>query len=244
MELDYTLQYAKWHDTSDDHYARSARFYHRLLRPVLDTLPAQARLLDVGCGTGLLVHALKVQGRDVAGIDASAQQVAVAASRGLPCRHVDLEYIHRLSVEAPGSYDAIFLMDVLEHVPPAEHMRFVGALHALLAPAGRLVLSVPNATSTFAARWLYQDWTHHVAFTEHSVEFVVRHQGFAQVRFLPYEYGDPLRFPYLHQPGFWVWLLRRTVRGWRRLEAIGELGRQGLRVPLALNLLAECRKAG
>jgi SAM-dependent methyltransferase len=243
MDIDYSIQYAKWHDESDAHYASNAAFYARLLRPVLQTLAADAHIVDVGCGTGLLVNALLQQGHcNVRGIDLSAQQIAVAQRRGLPCENTDTEYIHRLAASEPGTLDAIFLMDVLEHIAVAEQMRFTAALQRLLKPGGRLVVSVPNASSTFAARWRYMDWTHQCCFTEHSLEFVLRNQGFDDISFLPYEYGEPPPFPYLHKPAFWVGLLRRMVRGLRRLEAIGELGRQGLHVPLGLNLLAVARR--
>jgi SAM-dependent methyltransferase len=243
MEIDYSIQYAKWHDDSDQHFAESAAFYARLLRPLLGSFGPESKLLDVGCGTGLLVNALLRLGyRQVRGIDLSTHQIAVALRRSLPCEETDAEYIHRLADNEPASLDGIFLMDVLEHIPVGEQMRFSGALHRLLRPGGRLVISVPNASSTFAARWRYMDWTHQCCFTEHSLEFVLRNQGFTDVAFLPYEYGEPSRFPYVHRPAFWVGMLRRMVRGLRRLEAIGELGRQGLHVPLGLNLLAVCRK--
>lgn len=245
MPIDYSIQYAKWHDDSDAHYASNVSFFERLLRPVLSSIPPTARLLDVGCGTGLLVNALLSLGwKQVSGFDLSEHQIAVARKRGLPCMQVDGDHLFRLAQQEPATVDAIFLMDVLEHIPVRAQMDFVQALFQLLKPGGRLVISVPNASSTFASRWRYMDWTHQCCFTEHSLEFVVRNQGFTEVRFLPYEYGEVLRFPYVHRPGFWVGLLRQVVRAFRRLEAIGELGRQGLKVPLGLNLMAVCVKPG
>ncbi len=244
MEIDYSLHYAKWHDHSDAHYAFNAAFYARLLRPVLPMLPLDSRILDVGCGSGLLVHALLELGyAQSRGIDSSAQQITVARQRGLPCELSEAAHIHRLADTRPGELDAIFLMDVLEHVPVAEQMALVQALQRLLAPGGRLVVSVPNANSSFASRWRYLDWTHQCLFTEHSLEFVLLNQGFTDIRFLPYEYGEAPRWPYAHRPAFWVAALRRLVRGFRRLEAIGEMGRQGLHVPLGPNLLAVARTA-
>lgn len=244
MQVDYSIQYAKWHDNSPEHYAESARFYGDLLAPVLQTLDKSSRILDVGCGTGLLVYALRNLGyANVEGIDLSPQQIEASCAAGLPCTLVDDPYLERRAATEPGSLDAVFLMDVLEHVPVASQMVFVGAISRLLKSSGRLVISVPNANSSFAARWRYIDWTHCSAFTEHSLEFVVKNQGFKQVTYFPYEYGERPRFPYFHRPSFWTWLLRRAVRGFRRLEAIGEFGRQGLQMPLSLNLLAVCRKA-
>lgn len=244
MQIDYSIQYEKWHNDSPEHYAETARFYRDLLGPILKSLDKSSRVLDVGCGTGLLVNALRSFGfSDVEGVDLSPQQVEAARAAGLPCTLVDEHYLaHRAEIE-PASLDAVFLMDVLEHIPVASQMAFVGAISRLLKPSGMLVISVPNANSSFAARWRYIDWTHCCAFTEHSLEFVVRNQGFTQVIHFPYEYGGRPHFPYFHRLSLWTWLLRRAVRGLRRLEAIGEFGRQGLRMPLSPNLLAVCRKA-
>lgn len=244
MQIDYSIYYANWHDDSPEHYAETARFYRDLLAPILKVLDKSACVLDIGCGTGLLVNALRSFGyANTEGIDLSPRQIEVARSTGLPCTLVDEQYLERRAEAEPGSLDAIFLMDVLEHVPVASQMAFVGAISLLLKPAGMLVISVPNANSSFASRWRYNDWTHTSAFTEHSLEFVVKNQGFRQVAYFPYEYGERPRFPYIHRPSFWTWLLRCVVRGFRRLEAIGEFGRQGLNMPLSLNLLAVCRKA-
>lgn len=244
MDIDYSIQYAKWNDDSDAHYAKTADWYMVLLHPVLSGTAKDAVVLDVGCGTGLLVNTLLRGGfKNVRGIDLSPQQAKVAQQRNLPCALVNADYIYELADSAPGSLDLIFLLDVLEHIPVAEHMRFVSCLSRLLKPGARLVLTVPNANSTFAMRWRYIDWTHQCAFTEHGVEFVALNQGFQNVQFLPFEFGTPLRFPFVHQPSFWTAILKKAVRLLRRVEAIGELGRQGFHIPLGLNLLAVCRKA-
>ncbi len=244
-DLDYSIQYEKWHDDSDEHYDRSASFYRRLLAPVLRELPTGSRVLDVGCGTGLLINTLIGMGFVAArGIDISAQQIARARARGLPCDQIAVDGLARRAEAEPGSLDVIFLLDVLEHVPVAGQIEFVRHLARLLVPGGRLVISVPNASASFAPRWVWNDWEHVCAFSEHSLDFVLRNAGFDAPAYLPYEFGDALVFPYLHQSAFWTRALRRIFRGLRRLEAIAEFGRQGLAIPLGLNLLAVARKPG
>jgi SAM-dependent methyltransferase len=240
--MDYSLYYSKWHNSSDAHYKSAASFYQGLLQPILTKLAEKAEILDVGCGTGLLVNALRTLGyENVKGIDLSQQQIDVARARGLPCEEVDSEHIFRLAESSAGSIDAIFLLDVLEHVAADRHLAFAVALRKLLKPDGVLVLSVPNANSSFAMRWRYNDWTHRCSFTEHSVDFVLRNAGFSTPTFFPYEFGTPPRFPYVHRLNTWTWVLRQLFRSMRRLEAIGELGRDGLHIPLGLNLLLEAR---
>jgi len=91
---DYSLHYNKWHQDTDAHFENQAKFYRRLLAPILADVAHDAALLDIGCGQGLLVNALQVFGyHNVTGIDISAEQIAVAARRGLNCRRVDPDEI-------------------------------------------------------------------------------------------------------------------------------------------------------
>ncbi len=242
MDIDYSLHYKKYHDDTDAHYATTAKFVLRLLAPVLATLPEDAKIMDIGCGTGLLVNALQVTGyRQVRGIDISQHQILGAQERRLPCEVVGRDYVYELAKTAPRSLDAVFLMDVLEHLEVEEQIKFLRATCQLIRPDGCLVASVPNANSSFAMRWRYADWTHRTSFTEQSLDFVLRNAGFVAVTFHPYEFGTRPTFPYLHKASFWVSALRSLFRLARRMEAIAELGRKGLSIPLSLNLLVEAR---
>jgi len=244
MAIDYSLYYSKFHGDSAQYYVEYATFYRHLLGPVLRSLDQSAVILDVGCGIGLLVASLRTAGySNVSGIDLSPQQIAVAEKRGLPCSVVDEAYLREQALRHPNTLDAVFLMDVLEHIPVSVQIEFIESIRRLLKPDGQLILSVPNANSTFAARWRYNDWTHQSAFTEDSLAFVLQNAGFNAPDFLPYEFGTPPRFPFVHKLSFWTWTIRKLVRGFRRLEAIGELGRQGLTIPLQLNLLAVARRS-
>jgi 2-polyprenyl-3-methyl-5-hydroxy-6-metoxy-1,4-benzoquinol methylase len=241
--LDYSIHYRKWHDGSKAHFDTTARFYHRLLATALKFVPPEARILDIGCGQGLLVYALNSFGyRSVQGIDLSEQQVAVGQEHGLSCRAVDRDYIVDLAKTAPATFDLIFLMDVLEHMDKAEQLRTLAATSELLVPGGRLILSVPNANASFGLRWRYIDWTHETAFTEHSLEFILLNSHFTDLKFLPYEFVTRPRLFFIPRPSIMPWVLQKFFRFFRRLEAVGEMGAQGRKVPLSLNLLVQCDK--
>lgn len=62
MEVDYSIYYSKWHNDTDECYRNNSIWYQCLLRPVLNNTPETANILDVGCGTGLLVNMLKDAG--------------------------------------------------------------------------------------------------------------------------------------------------------------------------------------
>ena len=242
--LDYSIYYRRFHDGTKAHFDSTALFFRGLLGATLASVPCDARILDIGCGQGLLVYALLSFGfKSVQGIDLSEQQVAVGQSYGLPCRAVDGKYIVNLAKTAPATFDLIFLMDVLEHMDKAEQLRTLGAASELLVPGGRLILSVPNANASFGLRWRYGDWTHEAAFTEHSLEFVLLNSSFTDVKFLPYEFIHRPRLLFIPRRSTIPWVLQKFFRAFRKLEAVGEMGFEGWKVPLSLNLLAQCTRA-
>jgi 2-polyprenyl-3-methyl-5-hydroxy-6-metoxy-1,4-benzoquinol methylase len=71
-----------------DDYAVKGRFVSELARPVLDLLaPVQGeRVLDLGCGDGVLTQEIAARGADVLGADLSEELLAAAAAKGLRCK--------------------------------------------------------------------------------------------------------------------------------------------------------------
>jgi len=115
---------------------------------VRDRVPlAGARVLDVGCGAGLLSEAMAGEGARVTALDLSPELVEVAKLHLLESGlQVDyrLQPVEALAAEMPGAFDAITCMEMLEHVPdPASVLR---ACATLLRPGGRLLLSTLNRT--------------------------------------------------------------------------------------------------
>jgi 2-polyprenyl-6-hydroxyphenyl methylase / 3-demethylubiquinone-9 3-methyltransferase len=108
---------------------------------------AGARVLDVGCGGGLLSEALARQGADVTALDLAPELVKVARLHGLESG-VKVDYrvqaVEELAAEQPGSFDAVTCMEMLEHVP--DPVAIVAACARLLKPGGRLFLSTINRT--------------------------------------------------------------------------------------------------
>jgi len=106
---------------------------------------AGRRVLDVGCGGGILAEALAVRGADVTGIDLGEQPLAVAQLHGLESgvtvtyRNVAAE---ALAEEMPGAFDIVTCMELLEHVP--EPASTVTACAALTRPGGTIVFSTLN----------------------------------------------------------------------------------------------------
>ncbi len=108
--------------------------------------PISARkVLDVGCGGGILAEAMAQRGGKVKGIDLSERALKVAALHQLESKvAVDYEKIpaEELAAREPGQYDIVTCMELLEHVPdPAST---VAACAALARPGGHLFFSTIN----------------------------------------------------------------------------------------------------
>jgi 2-polyprenyl-6-hydroxyphenyl methylase / 3-demethylubiquinone-9 3-methyltransferase len=128
-------------------------------RPLHDLNPARlqyiadrvalrgARVLDVGCGAGLLSEALAGEGAEVTALDLSPELIDVAKLHLLESgRQVDyrLVSVEDLAAQMPGAFDAVTCMEMLEHVPdPGSILR---ACADLLKPGGMLFVSTLDRT--------------------------------------------------------------------------------------------------
>lgn len=114
--------------------------FHRLL----DAVPPGSRVLDVGCGGGLLLALLAATGRISKGVgfDASSQAVAVARRMSEKLTPGLLEF-HARPAEAPwpeGEFDVVTIIDLLHHVPPTGQGNIVRQAAAKVRPGGLVLL--------------------------------------------------------------------------------------------------------
>jgi SAM-dependent methyltransferase len=101
------------------------------VREYLDALPRRARVLDAGCGEGVLVDEYADR-LAIIGVDMNFSSARV--------RHASLD---ALPFE-DGSFDRALCLDVLEHLAYDQQPRALSELHRVLAPGGELLVSVPN----------------------------------------------------------------------------------------------------
>lgn len=115
-------------------YATNARFVAELGRPVLDLLAPRPgeRILDLGCGDGVLTLEIARHGANVVGIDASSEMVAAARSSG-----VDAHCMDGAALQFADEFDAVFSNAALHWIKPPDAVA-TGVWRAL-RPGGRFV---------------------------------------------------------------------------------------------------------
>lgn len=134
------------------------------------------RILDLGCWVGFLLAEARERGWETVGVEPSAWASAYARDRlGLDVRQEEL-----FTAELPaGSFDAVVLGDVIEHLP--QPGKALDRIAELLAPGGVLWMALPDAGSLVARgmgrRWWSVIPTHVQYFTRHSIDTLLSREG-------------------------------------------------------------------
>lgn len=115
---------------------------------IMETLTVRnPRILDVGCGGGILSEALAKAGAQVTGLDLSEASIQVARQHA-QAQGLNIDYrfesVEEIAQQHAGSFDAVTCMEVLEHVP--EPGKVVAACAQALKPGGLAFFSTINRT--------------------------------------------------------------------------------------------------
>jgi SAM-dependent methyltransferase len=173
------------------------RSFDRRRLALLDAPPG-ARVLDAGAGRGRFVASARAAGYDAAGIEPSSRSAAAGVARA--------------SIEeaafAPGSFDAVTLWHVLEHLPdPGAALRRIAGW---LAPGGTILVGVPNLAS-WQARLGGERW-YHLDVPRHRTHFTTTGLG-ALLRGCGFESVAVTHVLLEHNPfGMWQSLVNRATR--------------------------------
>lgn len=184
----------------------------------LRALP-QGRLLDVGCGSGDWLVAMRELGWAVEGTDPDAAATNAAAARGITAFCGFLEDRRFPS----DQFDVVCLNHVIEHL--ASPLGTLRECHRILKPGGRLVITTPN-TDSWSHRIFRSSWRglepprHLYLFSRSSLSAAMRSAGFAEVSLSAGVVTSVIRESMALRSGS-----RRvgfmTTAGWRQLVAVG-----------------------
>ena len=104
------------------------------------------KVLDVGCGGGILSDSMARKGAEVTGIDLASNALRVARLHALEAETPHVQYreisVEELANECPGSFDTVTCMEMLEHVPDPQSV--VAACARLVKPGGWVFFSTIN----------------------------------------------------------------------------------------------------
>ena len=114
---------------------------------------AGKKVVDVGCGGGILSESMALRGAEVTGIDMGEAPLSVARLHSLDSG-VEVKYrqitVEELAEEQPGEFDVVTCLEMLEHVPDPESV--VRACWKLLKPGGQIFFATINRTPK---AWLF-----------------------------------------------------------------------------------------
>jgi SAM-dependent methyltransferase len=111
-------------------------------------VPDGARVLEIGCGAGIISRHVARRARRLLAVDISGNNVELAKRfAGGPGREFKVLDVladgDKLRDEEP--FDAVLLADVIEHIPLDRHAELLALIESVLAPGGRLLLAFPSA---------------------------------------------------------------------------------------------------
>ncbi len=134
-------------DWDSERYARNARFVSTLgedLLALLDARPGE-RILDLGCGDGVLTAKIAAAGANVLGIDASAAQIAAARRLGVEARTADAQ-----ALSFDPEFDAVFSNAALHWMKQPDAV--IAGVRRALRPGGRFVAEMGGHGNVGAVR--------------------------------------------------------------------------------------------
>jgi len=143
-----------------------------------------AKILDIGCGYGQFLFALKQQGHEnIKGIDINNESINECRNKGLNVEQIT--DIRDFAKQATEKFDLITMSHVLEHIDKEKIIDTLAHIKKyLLKDGGEFILMVPNAQSYTGTYWRYEDFTHTIMFTAGSCIYVLKAAGFSNINFI------------------------------------------------------------
>ena len=145
----YTGEYAErgeYHRNPDPGWAYYPVYIRKLafIDEYIKKVPPEAKMLDAGCGEGVLVEKYRSQGRDISGIDLNVSNRYVLKGDILNMPFDD------------ESFDIVLSLDVIEHLNITDQPLSLREMKRVMKKEGRIIISVPNLAHRESRRQFYK----------------------------------------------------------------------------------------
>jgi SAM-dependent methyltransferase len=175
--------YEHW-GRAEDIFQDMKRLTFKRIFSLLPPPEKQARLLDIGAATGILMQVAQNRGYEVYGIEVSRSGAEAIGRKFGPdrvfCGYFNEDFTHWDDLR----FDVVCLIDCLEHVRRPDLV--LAKIHSMLNDNGKLVICLPD-TSSFSSRlfgryWPYYTPEHLWSFSRQNISVLLRNQGFTPDR--------------------------------------------------------------
>ncbi|MFA5187858.1 MAG: methyltransferase domain-containing protein [Patescibacteria group bacterium] len=140
-----------------------------------------SKILDIGCGLGQFLYWLKNNGyNNYLGVDLS-QEMLDFCKANVTGQVLKISSMTEFLADKKDQYDLIVLNDVIEHLPKTEIINDLALIKSALKQGGMLIVKTNNLAAITGPRLRYEDFTHEVGLTEHSLMQVLLLAGYKQV---------------------------------------------------------------
>ena len=141
----------------------------------------QQPVVDLGCGRGEFLEALREAGVAARGVETNAEAARECRERGLTVVEADL--VDFLRAQPAASLGGVFAAQVAEHLPPQLLLALLSEAHRALRPGGLLVLETVNAACGLAFLDVFiRDLSHERPLHPETLRFLVASAGFGEAR--------------------------------------------------------------
>jgi len=153
--------------------------------PLLKKYDKKIKILELGCGRGILLKFLADNGfKNVFGIDISEEQINIARQQNLKVKQDDVFGFLNSNNE---KYDLIFAIDIIEHFSKDELIHLVKGIYNSLDDNGAFIFHTPNGLGFNSNRIIYGDLTHLTILTPNSATQILKLAGFDHIEYFETE---------------------------------------------------------
>jgi 2-polyprenyl-3-methyl-5-hydroxy-6-metoxy-1,4-benzoquinol methylase len=141
----------------------------------------EAKILEIGFGNGFFLEAMQDNGyNNFTGIEIGAAQYEFV-KKNITNKVFLVKDTFKFLKENPEKFDAIVLIEVIEHIPKQRVIELVKLVNSSLKKKGIVIIKVPNISNPLMLRSRYSDFTHEVGFTKESLYQILHCANFKKI---------------------------------------------------------------